>query len=430
MNDAILPAAAATVEPGAVSTLLPAPAPLSRSASAPAATVAAPVPADGAAADVAGMAAPTPRPRREPVMLHMPVNVRSISLAVLATLAVLFTLRWAQAVFVPLMVSLLLTYALAPLVGALVRLRVPRWIGAAVVLLGLSGAIGAAVYSFGDSAVTLANSLPLAAQKFQASLKRKASGPTTIDSVQAAAAQLEKAAEAAPRAASRPGVTRVLIERPPFNVRDYLWSGTVGLLSAVGQLTVVLFLTFFALGSGDTFRRKMVKITGPSLSKKKITVQVLDEITSQIQRYLMVQLSTSVLVGFLTWLALWAIGLDNAAVWGIAAGVLNMVPYMGSIVLMATSALVAFLQFGEIDKALLVGGASLVIHTLVGNLLTPWLTSRAGRMSPLVVFIGVLIWGWLWGVWGLLLGIPITMVVKAVCDRVEDLRPIGELLGD
>ncbi len=363
-------------------------------------------------------------------MLHMPVNVRSVALAVLATLGVLFTLRWAQAVFIPLMVSLLLTYALSPLVSGLVRLRVPRWIAAAVVMVGLSGAIGAAVYSFGDSAVSMANSLPLAAQKLQSSLRHKVSGPTTIDSVQAAAAQLEKAAVAAPRLPSRPGVTRVLIERPPFNVRDYLWSGTVGLLSAAGQLTVVLFLTFFALGSGDTFRRKIVKITGPSLSKKKITVQVLDEITSQIQRYLMVQLSTSVLVGILTWLALWAIGLDNAAVWGIAAGVLNMVPYLGSIILMGASGLVAFLQFGEIDKALLVAGASLLIHTLVGNLLVPWLTSRAGRMSPLVVFVGVLAWGWLWGVWGLLLGIPIMMVVKAVCDRVEDLRPIGELLGD
>jgi len=262
------------------------------------------------------------------------------------------------------------------------------------------------------------------------SLKLRNRGPTTIDSVQSAAAQLELAAEAGARAANRPGVTRVQVERPPFNVRNYLWTGTVGLVAAAGQLMVVVFLTFFALGSGDTFRRKLVKITGPSLTKKKITVQVLNEVTAQIQRYLLVQLATSVLVGIATGLALWAIGLENAVVWGIVAGILNMVPYIGSIVVMGASGLVAFLQFGEIDKALLVAGASLLIHTLIGNLLTPWLTSRASRMSPVTVFVGVLAWGWLWGVWGLLLGIPILMVVKAVCDRVDDLQPIGELMGD
>ena len=87
------------------------------------------------------------------------------------------------------------------------------------------------------------------------------------------------------------------------------------------------------------------------------------------------------------------------------------------------------MQFGSLNMALAVGGASLLIHTLVGNLLTPWLTSRTSRMNPVAVFIGLLAWGWLWGVWGLLLGIPILMIVKAICDRVEDLKPIGEFLG-
>ncbi|HEX5285454.1 MAG TPA: AI-2E family transporter, partial [Polaromonas sp.] len=127
--------------------------------------------------------------------------------------------------------------------------------------------------------------------------------------------------------------------------------------------------------------------------------------------------------------ALLAIGLENAAVWGIAAGVLNLVPYVGSLITAAASALVGFLQFGSLNMALAVGGASLVIHTLVGNLLTPWLTSRASRMSPVAVFVGLLAWGWLWGVWGLLLGIPILMIVKSICDRIDDLKPIGEFLG-
>ncbi|RZL99024.1 MAG: AI-2E family transporter, partial [Variovorax sp.] len=361
--------------------------------------------------------------RRERVLLHMPVDVRSASLVVIAVLASIFALRWAAAVFIPLMLSLILTYALAPLVDRLERLRVPRVIGAAAILLGIAGAFGTTGYSLSGSAAQLVDSLPVAAQKLRQAMASRPSArnTSTLDTVQQAAAQLEQAAQAASAQASRRGITRVTIERPPFNVRDYLWSGTVGLAGALGQLTLVAFLTFFSLCSGNTFRRKLVKITGQSLQKKKITVHVLDDITRNIERYLLVQIFTSALVGIVTGLAFWAIGLENAAVWGIVAGVTNLIPYVGSVLVMGTSALVAFLQFNTIEMAVLVGGVSLLIHTLVGNLLTPWLTSRTSRMNPVAVFVGVIFWGWLWGVWGLLLGIPIMMIVKSVCDRVEDL---------
>jgi predicted PurR-regulated permease PerM len=373
-----------------------------------------------------------PAPEPERVLLHMPVDVRSAALVVLAVLAGVFTLHWAKAVFVPLMLSLLLTYALAPLVGWLERWKISRWIGAAVILLGLGGGMGWTGYSLSGSASELLDTLPVAAQKLRLAVRSgRSTDPSALDTVQKAAAQLEQAAEEnSAKVAARKGVARVVIERPTFNVRDYLWSGTVGLIAAVGQLTLVAFLTFFALGSGDTFRRKLVKITGPSLQKKRITVNVLDDITQHIERYLLVQILTSAVVGVATGLAFWALGVDNAAVWGIVAGVTNLIPYLGSVIVMATASLVAFLQFNSIQMALLVGGVSLLIHTLVGNLLVPWLTSRTSRMNPVAVFVGVIFWGWLWGIWGLLLGIPIMMVVKAICDRVEDLQPIGELLGD
>ena len=374
-------------------------------------------------------------PLQEPdrLLLHMPVDVRSASLIVLAVLATVFALRWAAAVFIPLMVSLMLTYALAPVVDQLERWRISRWIGAAVILLGLGGAFGWTGYSLSGSASELLDALPVAAQKLRIAMRTnsRATDANALDTVQKAAAQLEQAAEEnSAKVAARKGVARVVIERPSFNVRDYLWSGTVGLISAAGQLTLVAFLTFFALGSGDTFRRKLVKITGPSLQKKKITVHVLDDITKHIERYLLVQILTSAMVGVATGLAFWAIGLENAAVWGILAAVTNLIPYIGSVIVMAAAGLVAFLQFNSIEMALLVGGASLVIHTLVGNLLVPVLTSRTSRMNPVAVFVGVIFWGWLWGIWGLLLGIPIMMVAKAICDHVEDLQPIGELLGE
>lgn len=370
-------------------------------------------------------------PEPERLYLHMPVDVRNVSLGVLAILASVFVLQWARAVFIPIMLSVLFSYAFSPLINWLELKRVPRWLSSAVLLLGLLGSIVLGAYSLRIEAGQLVEALPAAAQKLGQALK-SSPGKTdsALETMQKAAAQIEQATRdsAATTGANR-GATRVVIEAAHFNIKNYLWTGTVGLMTLIGQVTVVVFLTYFLMLSGDTFRRKLIKLAGPSLSRKKVTLQALHEIAGQIQRYLQVQLLTSALVGILTGLALLALGLDNAAVWGVVACVLNLVPYVGSLITAAASALVAFLQFGSINMALAVGGASVLIHTLVGNLLTPWLTSRASRLSPVAVFMGLLVWGWLWGVWGLLLGIPILMIVKSVCDRVENLKPIGEFLG-
>jgi len=369
-----------------------------------------------------------PEPPR--LLLQMPVDIRNMSLMVLAGLASLFVLSWAKAVLIPVMLSVLFSYAFSPVVNWMELKRIPRWLGSALLLFAILGAIGGTAYSLRDEAVAMVDSLPVAAQKFRNALK-KSSGKSAsaLDTVQKAATQIERAAEESGAPGGNRGVMRVVVEKSSFNVKDYLWPGTVGLIALIGQTIVVIFLTYFLMLSGDTFRRKMLKLAGPNLSSKKVTLQALHEITGQIQRYLQVQLLTSALVGVMTWLALLAIGLENSAVWGIAAAVLNLVPYVGSLITAAASALVGFLQFGSLNMAMLVGGASLVIHTIVGNIVTPWLTSRASRLSPVAVFVALLAWGWLWGVWGLLLGIPIMMMVKSVCDRVDDLKPVGEFLG-
>ena len=363
-------------------------------------------------------------------MLHMPVDVRNLSLALLALFASLALLHWASAVFIPIMLSLLLTMALRPAVEAMKRWHIPRWLGAGVLLIAIVSSLASTAWSLSDGASQLVESLPVAAKKVRDRIKTSSTTTSPLDTVQKAAAQIEQAANDSNAAPTRRGVQRVVVERTPFNVRDYLWSSTMGLMSALGQLTVVIFLTYFALASGNLFRAKLLRIAGTSLERRKVTTHVLDDITRQIQHYLLLQVFTSVLVGVATGLAYWALGLQNAAVWGVAAGVLNLAPYIGSALVTGASALVAFLQFGTLDMALAIGGASLVIHTLVGNLLTPWLTSRTSSMSPVAVFVSVLAWGWLWGLWGLLLGIPVMMAVKAVCDRVEDLKAVGELLGN
>ena len=378
--------------------------------------------------------APTVTELIEPqrVLLHMPVNVRNVSLAILATLASVFMLRWASAVFIPLMVGILFSYGLSPVVDWLALRQIPRVLSAALLVLGIVFGFGATLYSLSDDAGKLVESLPLAANKLRDTTRMHfMQKDNTLASMQKVATQLEQAAEETNRVTPLGrGVQRVQNEKTKFDLKDYLWTGTLGLLAMLGQIGMVAMITFFLMASGDTFRRKLVKLTGPTLSRKKITLQALNEIHDQIQRYMMVQIFTSGLVGVATWLCFLVVGLENAAVWGIAAGVLNLVPYIGSVLITAGSAMVGFLQFGTLDMALLVAGLSLLINSIEGFLLTPWLTSRASKMNPVAVFVGVLAWGWLWGAWGLLLGVPILMIIKAVCDRVDELNAVGELLGD
>ena len=410
--------------------------------STPAGTVAAAVAVENEVATDAAMAAadaqdppPLASTQDDPgVVLTAPVNVRSVALVVIATLAGLWVLHWASALIVPLLLGLIFSYALTPVVDRMMRLHLPRTFAAALVVVCLVGGVGSLVYSLSDDAVSMIESLPESAQKLRRGIESRRSQVKAdpIERVQQAATEIERAAEqgATPGPAPPRGVTKVQIEKPRFNVKDYLWPGALGLAAAIGQVTVVIFLTFFLLASGDTFRRKMVRIAGPTFGQKRLTLQALDEVDLHIQRYLMVQVFTSALVGAVTWLAFLWIGVDNAGVWGVVTFVLNFIPYFGSIVVTGASALLGFVQFGSFEMALLIGGVALLINSLEGYLLTPWLTGRASRMNPVAVFVGVLAWGWLWGIWGLFLGVPILMVIKAVCDRVEDLKAVGELLGD
>ena len=392
-------------------------------------------------ADTADAADPAPADPVAPthLQLHMPVDVRSTSLAVLAVLACLMALQAASAVFIPLLLGLMFSYALSPVVDRLQRLHIPRALGAALVLGLLCFGVGKIVYSLSADATVLLESLPEVAQKVrQAVQAQRGQSESTIDKVQRAAAQLEQVAQEAPAssaaagAAQLPaqrGVTRVSIERSHFDIKAYLWSGTLGVAASMGQAVVVVFITFFLLTSGNSFRRKMVRIAGPTFAQRRITVELLDEITAQIHRYLLVQVATSAIVGLAVWLTFMAIGLEHAAVWGVVAFVFDFVPYFGALATTLGAGLVAFVQFGNLNMAFAVAGAAMVIHTLSGNLLMPWLTSHTSRMNAVTVFVGVLAFGWLWGVWGLLLGVPLLASVKAVCDRVEGLKPVGELLG-
>jgi predicted PurR-regulated permease PerM len=201
------------------------------------------------------------------------------------------------------------------------------------------------------------------------------------------------------------------------------------LFTVAAQAPIVLLLTYFLMASGEHFRRKLVRLVGPSLSAKKDAVRILEEIDVQIQRCLLAILGSNALVGIGTWIAFSALGVEQAGTWGVAAGVLHSIPYLGPLLVALASGVAGFMQFGTALQALTVAGVSLLVATVVGSLLMTWLQSRFARVNAAVLFIALLFFGWLWGIWGLLLGAPLVAIAKVICDRVDSLKPAGELLG-
>lgn len=354
-------------------------------------------------------------------------------MGILAALASVVALWWAQAFVVPLLLGIVIAYTLNPFVAWLEAIKIPRVIGTFIVMASVVGALVLGMYSLRGQMQTIIEQLPEASTKFAMGLARIQGGQIgTMQKMQSAATAVEKATTQASGTAvvPRQTVTHVVVDQPTFRLGNFLWQSSIGALGAMGQAAMAVFLIFFLLIGGDTFKRKLVRLTGPSLSKRKITVNILDDINGSIQKYMFMLLTTNLLVALLSWLAFRWIGLDNAGAWAVAAGLLHIVPYFGPGVTAIATGMAAFMQFESFTTASLVAGASLAIATVVGTFVTTWMTGRIAHMNSAAVFISLLFWGWLWGVWGLLLSIPIIVIVKVVSQHVEQLHPVAELLGD
>jgi predicted PurR-regulated permease PerM len=352
-----------------------------------------------------------------------------VAVGALAVVAVAAALYLARAFFVPLLLGILASYALRPVVDWLKLCRVPRPVAAALLLALLTGTFSWVAFSVSDDAAAMVETLPQAARKLRQTLSdARESGPTALQNMQEAANELQGAAV---DAGAKPGARAAAVRGTESTawLRDYALSQSALLFSVVGQAPIVLLLTYFLLASGAHFRRKLLGLVGPSLSRKRDAVQILEEIDVQIQRYLLATLVSNTLVAVVTWLAFEALGMEHARAWGVAAGVLHFVPYLGPALIAIGSGVAGFLQFGSLLNGLAVGGASLAVAVAVGMVFTTWLQSRFGSVNAAVLFIALLFFGWLWGVWGLLLGAPLLVIAKVICDRVESLKPIGELLS-
>jgi predicted PurR-regulated permease PerM len=348
------------------------------------------------------------------------------AVVVMALLAVCAAAKLASAFLVPVVVGMLASYSLKPLVSSLERLHVHRAIGAGVVLALLTGLIAGGVFLLRDDATAALAELPDAARKIRLATHesaRRQDGP--MGHVRAAAEELNRAAAEA-ASGGAPPVQAVA----PSALQKWLSDQSSKALEVVAEIGIAGLLAYFLLAAGDTFRRKLVQVAGPTLAARRITVEILDEIDAQVQRYLLTMLIVNTLIGLATWAILFAFGIAHAGLWGVVAAVLHIVPYAGSGVTIVVTGFAALVQFEEIGRALLVALSVGIAATVIGMGINAWMLGRAFRMNSVAVFVALLFFGWLWGGWGLLVGVPLLAIVKTTIDRIPSLERFTVLLAD
>jgi predicted PurR-regulated permease PerM len=360
------------------------------------------------------------------------VSITGAPMIILTVAGAIVVLRLSAPVLGPVVLSVLLAYALEPAVAALTRVKIPRFFAAVAVfaVLGftfwtISATATRQINAFVDD---LPRTIAQIGQRVSAAPDLPGRGADGIVShIKRAAEELGRALTRAPR--PTPDVRRVAPVGSGFDIRGAILTASGSLIGLASQLFVVILLTFLLVAIGDLYKRKMVKLAGRRWEDKKVTVDVIRTIDRQIERYLVVRLLISLIVAALTAAGLFWLDVLHPVVWGAIAGALNVVPFVGPGVACALITLAALFQFQSVGSMAAAGLMSVAVAAVEGNLITPWLTSRAGELNTVAVFVAVLFWGWLWDVWGLLLAVPITVAMKAAADHIESLQPLGELLG-
>jgi len=354
-----------------------------------------------------------------------------LPLRVIAVATVIAFLYFGRPLLLPIVLAVFLFYALDPVVDRLELWRVPRALASVAVVLLVVGGLSAGALALWPQFDAVLTRVPDATTRLRASMGEAGSSPPGA----AALKKMKDAAEALDQAAvdnaaapvTAPGTVRVEVTEP-WRVSDLLWSGGMGALGLVGQGVSVLFLTIFLLIEDDTFKRKLVRRM-ETLGSKRVTVKILNDVSRQIERFIWVQAITSAGVAGVTGLGLWWIGVDEPAVWGVFAGLMNLVPYFGPLIVTVVVGAVTFLQFGTLGQAGLVAAMTIVITTLEGNFITPHLLSRVASLNLVAIFVSIAFWSWAWGIAGMLLAMPMLMAFKAMCDHIDGWEGAAEFIG-
>lgn len=357
----------------------------------------------------------------------------AIAVWILAIIALIGFMHWAGELLVSLLLGIILTYTLAPFVNWLEMRRIHRAIGATLVVSLLLGGVGWMGVALSGQVQAIANELPDVARKLRLTITKASAGEgNVLRKVQDAATELDKAASesTAPKGAkSAPAPAAVAPAPVSTTLRSWFGSNVSSLLQGTAQAVIIVMLAYSLLVAGPLFRRKLLAIVGPTLSDRKDALRMLDEIQHQMQIYFLGLTVTNALIGLAIWGVFFAIGVENPGFWGVVAALLHFIPYAGSAVLAVASGLAMFLQTGVYGEALMVAVVTLAVNTAIGIGVLTWMQARVYRVSTAVLFMSLLFFGWLWGVWGVLLAAPLVGVAKVICDRVPALQRLGVLLA-
>ena len=361
-------------------------------------------------------AEPPPEPVEQPVGV-VPKGVPAFAVSGLFVLAIFYTLYFARDILLPLTLAALLTLVLTPVTRLFTRIKIPQPVSAAIVVGSLLAGLGAAV-SFlmqpaGEWMAKAPETLNLVERKLRA-LKQ------SVEKVSKAAEKVEKItrADKAPKAkpppasAQQPLLTRIL--------------GGAQKALIVAAPTVVLL--YFLLATGDLFLRKLVKVL-PTLADKRRAVTVAHTVQDEMAIYLFTITCINAGLGIATGIAMYLLGMPNPALWGMMVALFNYVPYLGPFASLIVLTLVAMITFDNVGQTMAIPAVFFGITFVEGQILTPFITGHRLTLNPVVIFLSMLLWGWLWGVIGMLMAVPIAMIFRIVCEHVEALKPIAEFLG-
>lgn len=340
------------------------------------------------------------------------VEIRSLSITGLFMLAALYTLYFARAFFLPIILALLLDFLLSPLIRALKRARVPEPLGAALVIVALLGTAGVAVYGLMEPAKEWVAKLPSSIRVAEDRLRKLR---TPMEQVSKTAEQVSQATTMDDQAKT----PEVVVKGPTLTAR---------LFGTTQTLLEVIILLYFLLAAGDLFLQKLIKVL-PLLRDKKKAVAIARETEASISTYLVTVTLINLGLGLAVAAVMFLLKMPNPLLWGALAALAEFVPYLGATALLALLSLAGLVTFEQVGHALLIPAAYLGVNVLQSQFISPLILGRRLTLNPVAIFIGLVFWWWIWGVPGAFIAVPLIATFKIFCDHIEALAPVGEFLG-